>query len=200
MRRRNAISSKRRRKPSARKPIGLAKEAPLAYNHLMQIIIDGYNFIGRQKGLRGDLEGKRARLIEQLSAYRRIKNIPVTVVFDGSGKGETGRTGGVEVIFSGYGESADDVIVRLAGDFREGCTVVSSDRAVQDQVRRSGGVALYSGEFEARLHAALDHQEGEIPLKEPLDEADPPRPSEKKGNPHKRSKAERRRQGRLKRL
>lgn len=166
----------------------------------MQIIVDGYNFIGRQKGLRGDLEGKRARLIEQLTAYRRIKNLPVTVVFDGSGKGGAERTGGVEVIFSGVGESADDVIVRMAEDLREGCTVVSSDRAVQDQIRRSGGVALYSGEFETRLHAALQ-QGGEPPSKEPLDEKEPPpRPAEKKGNPHKRSKAERRRQGRLKRL
>jgi len=164
----------------------------------MQIIIDGYNFIGRQKGLRGDLEGKRARLIEQLAAYRRIKNLPVTVVFDGSGKGEAERTGGIEVIFSGYGESADDVIVRMAEALREGCTVVSSDRAVQDQVRRSGAVALYAGEFEARLHAALD-QNAAPPPKEEADERGPTRP-EKKGNPHKRSKAERRRQGRLKRL
>lgn len=165
----------------------------------MRIIIDGYNFIGRQKGLRGDLEGKRARLIEQLTAYRRIKNLPVTVVFDGSGKGEVERTGGIEVIFSGYGESADDVIIRMAEDLREGCTVVSSDRAVQEQVRRSNGVALYSGEFEARLHTALE-QETTPPLKEDLAEAEPPRPTEKKGNPHKLSKAERRRRGRLKRL
>jgi predicted RNA-binding protein with PIN domain len=165
----------------------------------MRIIIDGYNFIGRQKGLRGDLEGKRARLIEQLSAYRRIKGLPVIVVFDGSGKGEADRTGGIEVIFSGYGESADDVIVRMAGELREGCTVVSSDRAVQEQVRRSGGVVLYAGEFEARLHAAL-YQQREPASKGERDEAEPPRPTEKKGNPHKLSKAERRRQGRLKRL
>lgn len=165
----------------------------------MHLIIDGYNFIGRQKGLRGDLEGKRARLIEQLTAYRRIKALPVTVVFDGSGKGAAVRTGGIEVIFSGHGESADEVIVRMAEDLREGCTVVSSDRAVRDQVERRGAVALYSGEFEARLHAAL-HQEGTLPTEKPLDETEPARPAEKKGNPHKRSKAERRRQGRLKRL
>ncbi|NKE70072.1 NYN domain-containing protein [Candidatus Manganitrophus noduliformans] len=165
----------------------------------MHLIIDGYNFIGRQKGLRGDLEGKRARLIEQLTAYRQIKNLPVTVVFDGSAKGAAERTGGIEVIFSGYGESADDVIVRMAEDFREGCTVVSSDRAVRDQAQRSGAVALYSGEFETRLHAAL-HQEGTPPTEKPLDETEPPRPAEKKGNPRKLSKTERRRQGRLKRL
>lgn len=164
----------------------------------MRIIVDGYNFIGRQKGLRGDLEGKRARLIEQLAAYRQIKNLPITVVFDGSGKGETERTGGIEVIFSGYGESADEVIGRMTEIFREGCTVVSSDREVQQRARGNGAVALYAGEFEARLHAAL-HQEKEPSSKEDEEEPEPPR-AEKKGNPHKLSKAERRRQGRLKRL
>lgn len=163
----------------------------------MHLIIDGYNFIGRQKGLRGDLEGKRARLIEQLTAYRRIKKLPVTVVFDGSGTGAAERSGGIEVIFSGQGESADDVIIRMAENFREGCTVVSSDRAVRDQVQRSGGIAIYSGEFETRLHAVL-HQEGTPPTK--FDETETPRPTEKKGNPHKLSKTERRRQGRLRRL
>lgn len=165
----------------------------------MRIIIDGYNFIGRQKGLRGDLEGKRARLIEQLAAYHRIKALPVTVVFDGSGKGETERTGGIEVIFSGYGESADEVIGRLAEAFREGCTVVSSDREVQQRARQNGAIALYAGEFESRLHAAL-RPEATPPPKEEPDEMEPPRPTGKKGNPHKLSKTERRRQGRLKRL
>ncbi len=180
-------------------PIDLAKRLPLSYNRLMRIIIDGYNFIGRQKGLRGDLEGKRTRLIEQLVAYRRIKGLSVTVVFDGSGKGEEERIGGVEVIFSGYGESADEVIGRMAEMFREGCTIVSSDKAVQQRARQNGAVALYAGEFESRLLAAL-HQKETPPPKEALDEPEPPRPAEKKGNPHKLSKAERRRQGRLKRL
>ena len=165
----------------------------------MRIIIDGYNFIGRQKGLRGDLEGKRARLIEQLATYRRIKGLPVTVVFDGSGRGEAEQTGGIEVVFSGYGESADEVIGRMAEELREGCTVVSSDREVQQRARRNGAIALYAGEFESRLHAAL-HQEEAPPPKEESEEIDSSRPAEKKGNPHKRSKAERRRLGRLKRL
>ena len=165
----------------------------------MQIIVDGYNFIGRQKGLRGDLEKKRSHLIEQLAAYRRIKELPVTVVFDGSGKGEGERIGGIEVLFSGHGESADEVIGRMAEELREGCTVVSSDREVQQRARRNGAIAIYSGEFESRLHAAL-HQEGTPPLKEEPDETAAPRTTEKKGNPHKLSKTERRRQGRLKRL
>ncbi len=178
----------------------------LAYNRVMRIIVDGYNFIGRQEGLRGDLEKKRRLLIEQLSAYRRIKNFPVTVVFDGGDLGEEReQIGGVEVIFSGRGTSADEVICRMAEQFREGCTVASSDREVQQRVRSTGGIAIYSGEFESRLNAAL-HPIAAAPEKELLEKAlqdeteHSSRPAEKKGNPRKRSKAERQRQGRLKRL
>lgn len=172
----------------------------------MQIIVDGYNFIGRQEGLRGDLEKKRRLLIEQLSVYRRIKNFPVTVVFDGGDLGEAReRIGGVEVIFSGRGTSADDVICRMAEEFREGCTVASSDREVQRRVRSAGGIAIYSGEFEARLNATR-HPTAGPPEKEAFDKVlqdetgNLPRPAEKRGNPRKRSKAERQRQGRLRRL
>jgi predicted RNA-binding protein with PIN domain len=169
----------------------------------MRIIVDGYNFIGRDKGLRGDLKGKRDGLIKSLSAYRRNKGFPVTVVFDG-GKSADGeewgeRIGGVEVLFSRHGESADEVICRMAEELREGCTVVSSDREVQQRVRQYGGIAIYSGEFEARLKAVLAPSEPPAE-KDDLPESDRARGSEKKGNPRRLSKAERRRQGRLKRL
>lgn len=172
----------------------------------MRIIVDGYNFIGRQKGLRGDLEKKRRLLIDQLSAYRKVKEHPVTVVFDGGDLGESReQIGGIEVIFSGKGVTADEVICRMAEGLREGCTVASSDREVQRRVRSSGGIAVYSGEFENRLNAARQGvgtpPEKELMEKMLLDEAgEPSRSPEKKGNPRKLSKAERQRQGRLKRL
>ena len=49
----------------------------------IQIVIDGYNVIGGERGLRGDLEGKRKQLIQQLQQYRERKGYPITVVFDG---------------------------------------------------------------------------------------------------------------------
>ena len=172
----------------------------------MRIIVDGYNFIGRDKGLRGDLEKKRRLLIEQLSAYRRIKGFPVTVVFDGGDLGEQReQVGGIEVIFSGRGTTADEVICRMAEELREGCTVASSDREVQRRVQSSGGIPIYSGEFEKRLqaarHPAASPSEKALMEKAALDEnEDLPRNAEKKGNPRKLSKAQRLRQGRLKRL
>jgi predicted RNA-binding protein with PIN domain len=166
----------------------------------MRIIVDGYNFIGREKGLRGDLRGKRLKLIERLSAYRKTKGYSVTLVFDGGG-GEgldagDGRIDGVEVVFS-RGESADEVICRMAEVLKEGCTVVSSDREIQRRVRESGGISIYSGEFEARLKSVLDPGDFRKDVEDP---EDLPRTTEKKGNPRRLSKAERRRQGRLRRL
>ena len=168
------------------------------------MIVDGYNFIGRDKGLRGDLEKKRRELIERLSAYRQAKGFPVTVVCDGGDFGEAREMwGGVEVIFSGKGTSADEVIGRMAEELREGCTVATSDREVQRRVQSSGGIAIYSGEFEKRLAAALHPASSTGPSLSEKDRDEPEGPSrgpDKKGNPRKLSKAERLRQGRLKRL
>lgn len=172
------------------------------------MIVDGYNFIGRDKGLRGDLEKKRRELIERLSAYRQVKGFPVTVVFDGGDFGEAREMwGGVEVIFSGKGTSADEVIGRIAEELREGCTVATSDREVQRRVQSCGGIAIYSGEFEKRLAAALHPPSPSVasadlflPEKDRDEPVEPTRGPEKKGNPRKLSKAERLRQGRLKRL
>lgn len=170
----------------------------------MRVIIDGYNFIGQKSGLRGDLQALRRKLVDRLSAYRRNKGFPVSVVFDGGANDEgdrgTEHLGGVDVIFSRHGETADEVICRMAEKLRESCTVVSSDREVQKRVRQTGGIAIYCGEFESRLGAS------KIPAdpglgKDGIDDIDPlPRTTQKKGNPRRLPKAERRRQGRLKRL
>jgi predicted RNA-binding protein with PIN domain len=49
----------------------------------MQLILDGYNLIGADRGLGGGLETKRNRLLQQLSAYQNKKKVSITVVFDG---------------------------------------------------------------------------------------------------------------------
>lgn len=165
----------------------------------VRLIVDGYNVLGQQKGLRGDLRAKRERLIERLVSYRSLKGFPVTIVFDGDAndrEGNIDRRGELEVVFS-RGETADEVICRMAERLREGCTVVSSDREIQTRVRKSGATAIYSGEFEERLQRALApselHEKGDFP-------EESPRPAQKKGNPSRLPKSERRRQGRLRRL
>jgi predicted RNA-binding protein with PIN domain len=163
----------------------------------MEIIIDGYNLIGSDQGLRGDLEHKRNWLIQRLSLYHRTKGFNVIVVFDGWRAGLMDeveeKKGDVTVIYSRQGEKADSVIVRVARQKGSGCVVVSSDREVRTAVERFGATAIYAGEF-AGIMRNLDHQLNDAQS----DSVDDGR--FKKGNPRQLSKAERKRREKLKKL
>ena len=170
----------------------------------IRIVIDGYNLIGSDRGLRGDLEGKRKQLIQSLQEYRKRKGYPITVVFDGWRSGWMSemqeQTGGITVIFSRQGERADSVIQRLARELGSGCVVVTSDREVRRGSEAAGADAVYSGEFSAKLQTperAIMHDEDEVPAhlaKQAF------QPQGKRGNPRRLSKKERRRRERLKKL
>ena len=167
----------------------------------IHIIIDGYNLIGSETGLGGNLEGKRNQLIRQLQQYQESKGYPITVVFDGWRSGwrheVEERSGGIAVIFSQLGEKADSVIQKLAREMGSGCVVVTSDREVRGAAEASGAVAIYAGEFSAKLQN-LDR---ELFFEEEEDEGlKGLRVQEKRGNPRRLSKRERKRKERLKKL
>ncbi|MGH7829138.1 MAG: NYN domain-containing protein, partial [Candidatus Binatia bacterium] len=165
----------------------------------VHLVIDAYNLIGSETGLTGDLEGKRTQLIQKLRQYHERKSYPITVVFDGWRSGWINeveeRSGGITVIFSQQGEKADSVIARLAREMGSGCIVVTSDREVRRAVEASGAVAIYAGEFSARLKN-LDR---DISVEDD-EEFRGGRDREKKGNPRRLSKSERKRRERLKKL
>ncbi len=167
----------------------------------IRIIVDGYNVIGSEKGLHGNIEARREELIGRLAQYRSIKGLAVTVVFDGGGSGWSDEHGelrqGIEVVFSRHGETADDVIVRMAEELGSACLVVSSDRDVARRVGAAGGMAVSVGEFGARL--ALVSDAGPDQEIRPSEES-PALRTEKKGNPRRLSKQERKKRGRLNKL
>jgi len=121
----------------------------------MDIIIDGYNLIGSEQGLRGVLEHKRRALVQQLARYQKAKGFFISVVFDGWNAGQfkevTEKADGVTVIYSRQGEKADDVVIRMARQRGSGCVVVSSDREVRKGVEKFGATAIYAGEFNGIL-------------------------------------------------
>ena len=163
----------------------------------MEIIIDGYNFIGRDGGLRGPLEHKRRWLIQQLAIFREKKDLEVTVVFDGwrSGVGNEveEKRGGVRVVFSRLGEKADSVIVRLTRARGSGCVVVTSDREIRNAVEKFGAAAVTSGEF-AEVLRGVDRLYNDSEYAEPEFEAS------KKGNPRRLSRADKKRSEVLRKL
>jgi uncharacterized protein len=172
------------------------------------VIVDGYNVIGHDGGLRGDLQARRTTLIRRLSVYQRIRGHRVTVVFDGWRAGwpseHEEQIDRVTVIYSREGEQADDVIARLARVGGSAVVVVSSDRAVQAAVRDADGVALSCTEFERRLKESLVVGGEPGSGRAQADSVEEPEtwspPRVKKGNPRRRSKLERRKAAKLRKL
>lgn len=163
----------------------------------MDLIVDGYNLIGSDRGLVGALEPKRNWLVQRLSAYQKIKQFNVIVVFDGWRSGRNEETAekkdAVTVVYSQINEKADAVIIRLARQKGAGSVVVTSDREIRSTVERFGAVAVSAGEFNHILRA-LDGNAYDEDFA--YEEFDAPR----KGNPRRASKSERRRNDKLRKL
>jgi uncharacterized protein len=162
----------------------------------MDVIIDGYNLIGGDRGLRGELEHQRNWLVQRLSLYQEVKGHNVTLVFDGWKSGSLDEVSeikqGIRIVFSRQGEKADSVIIRLARQKGSGCVVVTSDREVRKAVERFGVAAVYAGEFSQILRNLESSAETDRDRDE--------RRSNKKGNPNRLGKKERKRLGSLKKL
>ena len=163
----------------------------------MEIIIDGYNVIGSDTGLTGNLEHKRNSLVQQLASYHKNKGHSVTVVFDGWRSGSIDeveqKRDGICIVYSRLGEKADSVIIRRAQKQGTGCVVITSDREVRNAVERFGAVALYAGEFRDMLRnlaRSFDDEEPDYPQ----------RGAPKRGNPRRLSKKERKRREKLNKL
>ncbi|MGM0454293.1 MAG: NYN domain-containing protein [Thermodesulfobacteriota bacterium] len=173
----------------------------------LHLIIDGYNFIRQSDQLRPldrqALELGRDALIERLAAYKRAKRHKITVVFDGSQKyyfpGDNTAEKGIKIRFSRHGESADDLIRKIAAREGERAVVVSADRAVIDYAAAQGAATVSIAEFEEKLDMA---QLMEVKGGTEEDEADAgwEPGTEKKGPSKKPPKAKRKNRRKIKKL
>jgi len=103
-----------------------------------KLIIDGYNVIYTDEGLRRtacrDLQGARDKLMELLKQYLKGRRVQITVVFDGRGglaSAEAVIPGMLQVLFSAGNDTADELIIttiRRSSSPRS-FVVVSSDMA-----------------------------------------------------------------------
>jgi len=172
----------------------------------MLIIIDGYNLIRQSDTLRRyerkSLEAGRDALISRLVDYQKKKGHDITVVFDG-GKSDwidegRDRAGRVNIIFSRFGERADDVIKRIAADVSGELIVVSSDREISSFVERLGKTPLASPDFETFLNKALSSAPRKIPAVEK--NSDQGEGTKKKGPARRLPRAKRREQKKIEKL
>ena len=138
---------------------------------LVRILVDGYSLLHAWPELAPGAPRHSARardaLIQILTAFQDAAGDPLTIFFDGSGappgtpKNESSR--GVEVLFSGPGQTADDMIERAAHRFQDygEVLVVTNDHVERDMVSGFGGSFASCENFIRRIGGAqADLQEG----------------------------------------
>ncbi len=125
----------------------------MAWKREKLLIIDGYNVLrsgSRYARIAGDdhtddtFNAARESLVNDVAAYAGSEARAV-IVYDGANNeysdGSVETIGGVQVVFSAAGQSADKVIEKLARDARNRnveTLVVTSDAAIQDAVFGEG--------------------------------------------------------------
>lgn len=128
----------------------------------IHIIIDGYNLVRQSSSLsvidQLDIQLGRENLIETLATYKKIKGHKITVVFDGTNAPDFSKTKdrikGIRIQFSRRGESADDVIKKIASKEREKALIVSSDCEIVDFASSRGCATISSSVFEEKIAMA----------------------------------------------
>jgi len=128
------------------------------------LIVDGYNVVNawvELKELAGEnLELARDKLLEKLDDYRGYKGIRVIVVFDAHLVRNSiefhEMAGGVEVVYTKEGETADNYIERLVDSNRgKGMIrVATSDRVEQTIVMGRGAVRISARELKIEMELA----------------------------------------------
>lgn len=118
-------------------------------------IVDGYNLIHVWEEINiDDLALAREKLIRFLQEYGGYENFEITLVFDAGKTEEEERTEIFSkifrVIYSGFGETADNVIERLSFEEvkkRREVHVVSSDALIETIILGAGAYRHPSKEF-----------------------------------------------------
>ena len=141
-------------KPEVYKP---AKPVPAKPECL---IVDGYNLLYLSDIDREDISYARERLIDDLAAYQAYAGKRVIAVFDGyrrpDNEGSSYRTGGLEVVFSRTGQTADAYIEKLVHDLKNSyeVTVATSDALIQNSVFAQGAMRISSRVLRSEIDQA----------------------------------------------
>ena len=132
---------------------------------LVRILVDGYSLLHSwpqlAPGQPAHSAAARDELIHRLTLYRDASGTPITIFFDGAGAPPgTPRphsTPDLEVLFSGSGQTADDLIERAAHRFSSYGEVlaVSDDVAERETVISLGGMASSCENFIRTVESAL---------------------------------------------
>ena len=138
----------------------------------VRIMVDGYSLLHKWPDLAPDRPRHstqaREALIQVLAQYQDAVGTPVSVIFDGGGappgtpKNES--TNGLEVLFSKNGQTADQIIERVACLMQPYGEIlaVTDDRLERDTVIGFGGTAASCANFIQMVETALGEMQTDI--------------------------------------
>jgi predicted RNA-binding protein with PIN domain len=114
------------------------------------LIVDGHSVVFAWPELRRLHERRTAlardELVKQLTAYQDASGVRVVAVFDGKGEksSEASEPGGIQVFYSGKGQTADEVVERLVAKYgsQHEITVATSDLLEQQTVSTFGATPI----------------------------------------------------------
>lgn len=168
------------------------------------IIVDGYNLIGSRWGLENvSLEVLREKILKELAEYKKTKKCSIKVVFDGENAGwmteGKDRLMGIDIYYSRDGEKADDLICRIVAESKKKYILVTSDNDLVSRCDKYGSVSVRSGEFIEKMREAVVYGSS---IKDENDENEVhiSKMARKKGNPKRRSKKERQRMQKIRKI
>lgn len=138
---------------------------------LVRILVDGYSLLHHwpeiAPGKPRFSAAAREELIRVLTLYQDACRIPVTVIFDGAGpkkKAKDSGEGAVEVIYSTTGQTADQLIERVAHRMQPYGEIlaVTDDHAERDTVISMGGVSSSCLNFIRSVESELNTLQADL--------------------------------------
>lgn len=138
----------------------------------MRILVDGYSLLHScpdlARGKPRHSASARDELIYLLTQYRDAIGTPITIVFDGAGAppGTPApiSTPEMEILYSRAGQTADQIIERVAHRLRDygDVLVVTDDGAERETVLSMGGLASTCENFIRTVQATLEELDRDV--------------------------------------
>ena len=140
---------------------------------IVRVLVDGYSLLHHWPDLAPGRERHsfhaRDALVAVLTQYQDSSGTPITVIFDGGGappdtpKNETAK-GGIEVLFSKKGQTADQIIERVAHLMKPYGEVlaVTNDYAERETVISLGGSACSCENFVEMLGGTVGDMQVDV--------------------------------------
>lgn len=118
----------------------------------MHYYIDGYNFLFRRPYGEGSLSSQREELVTAIEALASALSLDITLVFDGKYQPECqpkSHFGALEILFSGPGETADELILAevAASENPRLEVVVTSDKGLAYRAKQLKAKTVSVEEF-----------------------------------------------------